>query len=146
MPCVYSVCHLSRSRQSSNGRDQIDCSQNVGTKLTVIPKCRDQNGVFAKKKNTTLSLFIFRQRLNSHFPYKRKHWQTLSLRERERERESHKYKYSNLEQLAASGFTVFGQWPSGSREVASVWPCGSMSQQQEGSCVGNVNLEYQYFK
>ena len=29
--------------------DQIDRYQNIGTKLTVTPKCRDQNGVFAKK-------------------------------------------------------------------------------------------------
>ena len=32
--------------QVENNRNQIDCYQNVGTKLTVTPKCRDQNGVY----------------------------------------------------------------------------------------------------
>ena len=30
--------------------DQIDCYENVRTKLTVTLKCRDQNDVFAKKE------------------------------------------------------------------------------------------------
>ena len=30
--------------------DQIYCYKNVRTKLTVTPKCRDQNGVFALNK------------------------------------------------------------------------------------------------
>ena len=34
--------------QIENNKDQIDCYQNVGTKLTVTLKCMDQNGVFAK--------------------------------------------------------------------------------------------------
>ena len=29
--------------------DQIDCYQNVKTKLTLTPKCGDQNGIFAYK-------------------------------------------------------------------------------------------------
>ena len=35
--------------------DWIDCYQNVGIKLTMIPKCKDQNDVFAehKKKDST---------------------------------------------------------------------------------------------
>ena len=37
--------------QVENNKDQIDCYQNVGTKLTMTLKCRDQNGIFAYKKN-----------------------------------------------------------------------------------------------
>ena len=36
--------------QDENNRDQINCYKNVGTKLTVALKCRDQNSIFAKKK------------------------------------------------------------------------------------------------
>ena len=34
--------------QIENNRDQIERYQNVGTKLTVTPKFKDQNSVFAK--------------------------------------------------------------------------------------------------
>ena len=34
--------------------DQIDCYKNVGTKLIATSKCRDQNGVFAKKEKKNL--------------------------------------------------------------------------------------------
>ena len=39
--------------QVENSRDQIDYYQNVGTKLIVTPKCRDQNDVF------TIYIYIY---------------------------------------------------------------------------------------
>ena len=56
MQTVYHVdifCQQVNSRdqinqlQFENNMDQINCYQNVGTKLIVTPKCRDQNRVFA---------------------------------------------------------------------------------------------------
>ena len=38
-----------------NNKDQIDWHQNIGTKLTVTPKCKDQNGVFAIFKSTNIN-------------------------------------------------------------------------------------------
>ena len=46
---IFSVTKLTlgtKLTQVKNSKDQIDCYQNVGTKLTVTPKCKDQNGVF----------------------------------------------------------------------------------------------------
>ena len=34
--------------QVKNNRNQIDCYKNVGTKLTAIPKYKDQNDILAK--------------------------------------------------------------------------------------------------
>ena len=39
--------------------DQIDCYKNLGTKLTMIPKCRDQNSVFAYKLLLLLLIFKY---------------------------------------------------------------------------------------
>ena len=39
--------------------DQIDCYKNLGTKLTMIPKYRDQNSVFAYKLLLLLLIFKY---------------------------------------------------------------------------------------
>ena len=60
MPTRQSVCHVDISGQKvndsdqidfkfENNRDQIDRYQNVGTKLIVTLKCRDQNNVLTVK-------------------------------------------------------------------------------------------------
>ena len=58
MPTIQTVCYVGIFCQWINGKDQIDYYQNVGTKLTVTLKCRDQNGVFA------LYIYIFGGKLS----------------------------------------------------------------------------------
>ena len=41
--------------QIENNKDQIDYYQYVGTKLTVIPKCKDQNDVSALYINRVIN-------------------------------------------------------------------------------------------
>ena len=36
--------------QVEKDRDRIDCNQNVEIKLTMKPKCKDQNDIFALRK------------------------------------------------------------------------------------------------